>query len=115
MGCGASCAPRVRTTAAEPSKRGGDVDGRGKAHWERKKLAATQQWTVNATNAIARHAMAQGLPEPPESFFLTQERLVTWFRENGELQVFGSEEVVYEAGTALDQIMIIEEGATSAG
>jgi len=95
MGCGVSKAPHQNDIShhrPEPSRRV-DVDGKGRAHWERTKLAADQQWTAHSTNAVAKHAMAQGLPEPPECFFDAQEHLVALFLEEGELQFFEPKQV----------------------
>jgi len=93
MGCGASLPvqPEVHHRP-EPSRRF-DVEGKGRANWDRTKLAADQQWTAHSTNAVAKHAMAQGLPELPESFFDAQERLVAFFLEAGELQSFAPKQV----------------------
>ena len=69
------------------SAREGGAGGGSRGYWERQKLVASK-WTANSTMAIAKAAMENGMPEPPESFFETQDRLVGFFEENGELKVF---------------------------
>jgi hypothetical protein len=101
MGCGASQAVNPVesiTQAPEPTQRA-ENDGHGHKAWERAVFAANAQWTAHSTSAVAKHAMAQGLPEPPESFFTTQERLVSFFYSEGAQQTFAPNEVGGWAGT----------------
>lgn len=102
MGCGASLAVNPAESsrqAPEPTQRA-EKDGYGNKAWERAKFAANAQWTAHSTSAVAKHAMAQGLPEPPESFFTAQERLVSFFYSEGDQQTFAPNEVGDEAAKA---------------
>ena len=96
MGCGASKTPQPgqRTGAnndQEPTLR--DLkDGTSRGYWERQKLVAAK-WTVNSTMSIAKAALENGMPEPPESFFETQDRLVSFFEEHGELKTYEPKDV----------------------
>ena len=83
--------------------------GGSRGYWERQKLVATK-WTTNSTMSIAKAANENGMPEPPQSYFETQDRLVRFFEEHGELKAVEPNEVVIEMGTDLDHLYIIEEG-----
>eukprot|EP00967_Tisochrysis_lutea_P152187 scaffold297564_cov14-Tisochrysis_lutea.AAC.1 len=102
MGCGLSQVVKpldpIALHAPEPTQRGGAEGQKGGKAWERTKFAANSQWTAHSTNAVAKHAMAQGLPEPPESFFVAQERLVQFFYNQGEQKIFAPNEVRAPAG-----------------
>jgi len=87
-----------------------DARSSSRGYWERQKYAATK-WTVNSTMAIAKAAMENGMPEPPETFFETQDRLVEFFAKHGELKVFDPRQVVVEAGSELEDMYIVEEGS----
>ena len=54
--------------------------GGSRGYWERQKLVATK-WTTNSTMSIAKAANENGMPEPPQSYFETQDRLVRFFEE----------------------------------
>ena len=119
MGCGASAATgggadlRRSQTAArgtsasykseEGTQRGsvrdGGDGGGSRGYWERQKLVASK-WTVNSTMSIAKAAMENGMPEPPQSYFETQDRLVRFFQDNGELKIFEPNEVCDSKFTA---------------
>ena len=99
MGCGAStnsAQPRSSLhgnlgSEQEPTLR--DLkDGTSRGYWERQKLVAAK-WTVNSTMAIAKAALENGMPEPPESFFETQDRLVSFFEQHGQLKTYEPREV----------------------
>ena len=83
--------------------------GGSRGYWERQKLVASKG-TVNSTMSIAKAAMDNGMPEPPQSYFETQDRLVRFFEEHGELKVFEPNEVVIEMGADLEELYIVEEG-----
>ena len=95
MGCGAS-SQSVPTAGAVPPEpettQRADTLSCSRGYWERQKYAATQ-WTVNSTMAIAKAAMENGMPEPPETFFQTQDRLVEFFAKHGELKVLDPQQV----------------------
>ena len=90
--------------------RDGGGGGGSRGYWERQKLVASK-WTVNSTMSIAKAAMENGMPEPPQSYFETQDRLVRFFEEHGELKIFEPNEVVIEMGADLEELYIVEEGS----
>ena len=124
MGCGASAPAAAggspqggRTSSSYKSEdntqresvRDGGGGGGSRGYWERQKLVASK-WTVNSTMSIAKAAMENGMPEPPQSYFETQDRLVRFFEEHGELKIFEPNEVVIEMGADLEELYIVEEG-----
>lgn len=121
MGCGASAPAaaggspqggRARSSnkaEQRESVRDGGGGGGSRGYWERQKLVASK-WTVNSTMSIAKAAMENGMPEPPQSYFETQDRLVRFFEEHGELKIFEPNEVVIEMGADLEELYIVEEG-----
>jgi len=82
-----------------------------RAYWERTKHNAANAWTAHSTMTAAKNAQAQGMPEPPPSFFETQERLVEFFHKHGEQRVYMPDEVVMEPGMELSHLFLIEEGS----
>ena len=66
------------------------------------------------TLAVAKQAAESGLPEPPESFFETQERLIAFFREHGQLRVYKPGEVIIAPGVELHSLYAVEEGSVLA-
>ena len=52
--------------------------------WKRRVRGAADQWTAHSTLAAAKHASAQGMPEPPAQFFAAQQRLDDFFHAHGE-------------------------------
>ena len=96
MGCGASKPPSPRQAKPAPSENDGATlrdaaGGTSRGYWERQKLVASK-WTVNSTMSIAKAATENGMPEPPETFFETQDRLVSFFQEQGETKIFDPRE-----------------------
>ena len=66
------------------------------------------------TLAVAKQAAESGLPEPPESFFETQERLIAFLREHGQLRVYKPGEVIIAPGVELHSLYAVEEGSVLA-
>ena len=108
MGCGASKQPPAASSGRSSFVNA--TSSRGGAYWDRQQISE-QQWTAHSTMAVAKQAQANGMPEPPEVFFETQDRLVRFFQEHGKLLTFNPGEVVLEPGTGLMNMMIVEEGA----
>ena len=116
MGCGASSAggaeaPKGTPIPASGSARMGSVR---RSAWEHSRNIGSQQWTAHSTMTAAKQAMAQGMPEPPDSYFETQDRLATFFLEHGTQKIFDPREVILEPGSKLDLLYMIEEGSVTA-
>ena len=97
MGCGASssggpggAALKGAPIAPSGSARQGSVR---RSAWEHSRSIGSQQWTAHSTMTAAKQAMAQGMPEPPDSYFQTQDRLANFFLEHGEQRIVDPREV----------------------
>ena len=81
--------------------------------WKRRVRGAADQWTAHSTLAAAKHASAQGMPEPPAQFFAAQQRLDDFFHAHGERLVCAPGELILEEGAEVDALYLIEEGSVS--
>eukprot|EP00965_Chrysotila_dentata_P248972 6208640-Pleurochrysis_carterae.AAC.5 len=87
------------------------LTGSSRAYWQRTKVNASQLWTVHSTMTVAKNAQAQGMPEPPDSFFETQDRLVNFFYAHGKQRTFMPGEVIMEPDDELKVLYLVEEGS----
>ena len=58
----------------------------------------------SSREGFAKQAMAQGMPEPPELYFVTQDRLATLFVAHGEARVYDPHEVILEPGDKVEMM-----------
>ncbi|KAL3932250.1 MAG: hypothetical protein SGPRY_000779 [Prymnesium sp.] len=84
-----------------------------RAFWDRQKLAV-EPWTAHSTMTAAKAAHANGMPEPPDIFFETQDRIIEFFQKNGTRHQYNPGDVLLDIGSQLSTVMIIEEGSVRA-
>ena len=104
MGCGGS------TAAPRPARKKDTGPVSARSAFARQRNIGNQ-WSANSTLTAAKQAMAQGMPEPPESYFVTQDRLATLFLQRGEQRLYDPHEVVLEPGSTTEMMYMVEEGS----